>query len=43
MTLDLLVRGGTIVDGSGKQRFQADVGIQDGKIEIGRASCRERG
>jgi N-acyl-D-amino-acid deacylase len=37
MTLDLIVRGGTIVDGSGMGRYRADVGVAGGKIvEIGR-------
>jgi N-acyl-D-aspartate/D-glutamate deacylase len=41
MSYDLIVRNGNVIDGSGKPRFQADVGIRDGRIaEIGR--IRER-
>jgi N-acyl-D-aspartate/D-glutamate deacylase len=34
---DLLIKNGTVVDGTGAPRYQADVAVQDGKIaEIGR-------
>ncbi len=36
MAYDLLVRNGTVIDGSGAPRFRANVAVQDGKIvEVG--------
>ena len=32
MTFDLIVRDGTVVDGTGGPSFRSDIGIRDGKI-----------
>jgi N-acyl-D-aspartate/D-glutamate deacylase len=34
MTLDCVIRGGTVVDGSGAAPFRADVGIRDGEVAV---------
>jgi N-acyl-D-amino-acid deacylase len=34
---DTIIRGGTVVDGTGQPRFKADIGLRDGRVaEIGR-------
>src|SRR6201990_929481 len=38
---DLVIRGGTIADGSGGDLFEADVAIKDGRItEVGKISAK---
>jgi N-acyl-D-aspartate/D-glutamate deacylase len=40
---DLVIRGGTVIDGSGGDRFDGDVAITDGRItEVGQVSGRGR-
>ncbi|MFY9461648.1 MAG: D-aminoacylase [Candidatus Sungiibacteriota bacterium] len=45
MAYDILIRNGTIIDGSGQPRFEADIGIQGGMIKdigrLGDASAKE--
>ncbi len=33
MTYDIVIKNGTVIDGTGAPRFQADIGIADGKIK----------
>ena len=43
MGLNIVIKGGRLVDGSGGEPFQADVGIRDGKIsEIGQCGEADR-
>ena len=41
--IDIAIRGGLVIDGTGAQRYQADVGIlNDQIVEIGRVSAANR-
>lgn len=32
--LDLLIKNGEVIDGSGQKRYKADIGVKDGKINV---------
>jgi N-acyl-D-amino-acid deacylase len=41
MSYDLIIKNGTVIDGSGLSRYSADVGVKDGRIAaIGRLNSR---
>ena len=43
MTYDLVIKNGSVVDGSGNPQYRADVAVQDGKIAaIGRINDRAK-
>ena len=43
MPYDLLIRNATVIDGTRAPRFQADIGVRDGKIEQLGGLARETG
>ena len=43
MSHDLIIKGGTIIDGTGAQRFAADIAIDDGVItEVGSINAQAK-